>query len=238
MNTLRPIEHKNQRVLTTQQIAEGYGTDAKTISYNFNHNIERYQDGKHFYCLEGEELKQFKTNREFPESSKINKFYLWTEKGALLHAKSLNTDKAWQVYELLVDTYFKTKDLFTVPQTLPDALRLAADLAEKIEQDRPKVLFAETCMSSNESILIRELAKVCSKRGKTIGQNNLFRQIRKWGLLSSNNEPYQEYIERGYFEVIERPIHTSEGTILKLTTKVLPKGQTYIFKRLEKEAER
>ena len=59
--------------------------------------------------MEGEELKDFKTNHQFDESSRINKLYLWTEKGAFLHAKSLNTDTAWEVYDRLVDNYFNKK---------------------------------------------------------------------------------------------------------------------------------
>ena len=51
-----------------------------------------------------------RSNHPFDESSKINKLYLWTEKGALLHAKSLNTDKAWQAYDYLVDSYFKKQE--------------------------------------------------------------------------------------------------------------------------------
>ena len=109
MNDLKITEYKNIRVLTTQQIAEAYGTDSKVISNNFNRNRERYVEGKHFICLEGDELKVFKTNHHFDESSKINKLYLWTQKGAFLHAKSLNTDKAWEVYDQLVDSYFEKK---------------------------------------------------------------------------------------------------------------------------------
>lgn len=109
MNDLKITEYKNIRVLTTQQIAEAYGTDSKVISNNFNRNRERYVEGKHFICLEGDELKVFKTNHHFDESSKINKLYLWTQKGAFLHAKSLNTDKAWEVYDHLVDSYFEKK---------------------------------------------------------------------------------------------------------------------------------
>lgn len=56
-------------------------------------------EGKHFYCLTGEELKAFREIHELPKN--LNTLYLWTEKGALLHAKSLNTDKAWEVYDFL-----------------------------------------------------------------------------------------------------------------------------------------
>ena len=101
MNDLKVTEYNNNRVLTTQQIAEAYGTDNKTISYNFNHNKDRYVEGKHFICLSGDELRAFRENHDLPNN--LNKLYLWTEKGALLHAKSLNTDKAWEVYDYLVD---------------------------------------------------------------------------------------------------------------------------------------
>ncbi|MGN0348205.1 MAG: ORF6N domain-containing protein [Roseburia sp.] len=73
MDNLRITEYRGIRVLTTQQIAEAYETDAKVISNNYNRNKDRYIEGKHFICLEGSELKEFKTNHQFDESSKINK---------------------------------------------------------------------------------------------------------------------------------------------------------------------
>lgn len=105
---VQPVEHSNQRILTTQQIAVFYETTERRISENFNANKARYVEGKHYFCLEGEQLKAFKTTTEFPYSLKgVNKLYLWTEKGALMHAKSLNTDKAWEVYDELVETYYR-----------------------------------------------------------------------------------------------------------------------------------
>lgn len=109
MEKLQVIERENQRVLTTAVLAQEYETTEKVISNNFNRNKERYTNGKHYYCLEGKELKEFKTTIPQIEESlnKVNKLYLWTERGALLHAKSLNTDRAWEVYDILVETYFK-----------------------------------------------------------------------------------------------------------------------------------
>ena len=135
MNNLTVTEYKNIRVLTTQQIAEAYESDVRIISNNFNRNKERYVEGKHFVCLEGEELKAFKTNHHFDESSRINKLYLWTEKGAFLHAKSLNTDKAWEVYDRLVDEYFEKPKLPS--WTMDDKIQILAqgniELKEKID---------------------------------------------------------------------------------------------------------
>ncbi len=125
------VEIKGIRVLTSKQIAEGYETTTDTIKKNFTRNRSRFIQGKHYICLTGKELRDFKnkvtnchpvnneaknTNQDKNErgnSCLVEKnariLYLWTEKGALLHAKSLNTDKAWEVYDYLVDHYFRTQ---------------------------------------------------------------------------------------------------------------------------------
>lgn len=110
MNELQITELNGQRVLTTQQIAEGYGTTNKVISNNFNNNRARFEEGKHFILLMGEYLKEFLHSQNLGTQNKIRKLYLWTEKGALLHAKSLGTDEAWDMYDILVDTYFKVQE--------------------------------------------------------------------------------------------------------------------------------
>lgn len=112
MNTLTVIERENKRVMTTAVLADEYGTTEKVISNNFNNNKIRYEEGKHYFCLEGNELKKFKSESEnLGIAPNLNKLYLWTEKGAFLHAKSLNTDRAWEIYDVLVDTYFKKQDV-------------------------------------------------------------------------------------------------------------------------------
>lgn len=104
-------EVKGMKVLTTRQIAEAYGVSKDKIIYNFNYNKDRYVLGKHYIEVLGEELRRLKRTCEIQSSFKYAKtLYLWTEKGALLHAKSLNTDKAWEVYDYLVDFYFRAKE--------------------------------------------------------------------------------------------------------------------------------
>lgn len=111
MENLQVIEVKGKRVLTTKQIAELYGADVGTVQYNFRYNKKKYQLGKHYIEVSGEELKEMKRTSEIHSSLKqVKHLYLWTEKGALLHAKSLNTDKAWEVYDYLVDFYFRVKE--------------------------------------------------------------------------------------------------------------------------------
>ncbi len=123
---IQVIERQGVRVLTTAQLAECYGTDSKTIAHNYQRNKERYEEGKHYVCLKGAELQEFfaNANLALANQSKIRTLYLWTERGALLHAKSLNTDKAWEVYDQLVETYFRAKKAETALQNLSPQLQL------------------------------------------------------------------------------------------------------------------
>lgn len=102
------IYYNGQPMCTTEQLAQAYGADTNQLKNNFRNNKNRYKEGKHFILLQGEELNQVK-NLDL-----VNKhttaLYLWTERGAMLHAKSLNTDKAWEMYERLVDFYFQAKE--------------------------------------------------------------------------------------------------------------------------------
>lgn len=127
---LSPIENEGKRVLTTAQLAEAYGTDSKVISYNFNHNIKRYTEGKHYYCLTGDEKREFCNRHEIHDGSKATVFYLWTERGSLLHAKSLNTDKAWEVHDFLVENYFRAKE------NTPDYSALSPQLQFMIQMEQ------------------------------------------------------------------------------------------------------
>ncbi len=118
MQNLTVIKLKGQRVLTTRQLATAYETDVKVIQNNFSRNKERYVAGKHYIYMDRDELREVKTT--YPqfegELKRTSRTHFWTEKGALLHAKSLNTDKAWEVYEYLVDFYFRAKENAPEPQ--------------------------------------------------------------------------------------------------------------------------
>lgn len=134
MNGLTVTEYKDIRVLTTQQIARLYETEDRRISENFNANKSRYTEGKHYIKLESEELKQFlqSANSVVQNPSKVRVLYLWTEKGAFLHAKSLNTDKAWEVYENLVDFYFNKKKPLSIAEQIQILAKGNLELEQKI----------------------------------------------------------------------------------------------------------
>ena len=113
MSKLIPLEFKNQRIMTTKVLAEQFGTEENNIKTNFNRNKERFKEGKHYYQLQGEELKEFKrivTDSNDPSIKFASVLTLWTDRGVARHAKILDTDEAWEVYEELEDTYFRIKE--------------------------------------------------------------------------------------------------------------------------------
>lgn len=114
VESLSVITYQQQPVVTTDLLAKLYGTDDARIRQNFSRNEDRFIAGKHFHKLEGEALREFKRAQS---SSKIlcgvprnvNSLLLWTERGAARHAKMLDTEQAWEVFEKLEDCYFSVK---------------------------------------------------------------------------------------------------------------------------------
>lgn len=110
MNELQIIRYNNVPVITSKQIADAYGKNTKTITKDFNRNKQRYVEGKHYVVLTGQAKRDLINRGQFVSSSaKAKNLYLWTERGALMLAKSINTDVAWEAYERLVDFYFQKK---------------------------------------------------------------------------------------------------------------------------------
>jgi len=100
---------------------------------------------------------------------------------------------------------------FYVPQTMGEALRLAADLSDqnavlvqKVEADAPKVAFAEHVEAAQNSITFNRFAKILHAEGLNIGEFRLTDWLRRAGYLMFSNLPYQKYLSAGYFEVIEK----------------------------------
>ena len=99
---------------------------------------------------------------------------------------------------------------------------------ELIEEQRPKVEFAEALTSSTGSILIRDLAKLLTQNGVPIGQKRLFAWLRHNGyLFQRETRPIQRWVEQGLFDTSVTLVQTHHGTQERCTTKVTGKGQEY-----------
>ena len=105
----------------------------------------------------------------------------------------------------------------------------------KVELEEKTKIIKQIEISEN-SMLVRDVAKIASKNGIKIGEKKLYNILREWGLIFKNDTiPKQIYIDRGYFEVTEGTKEIKNKTFLYKTTKVTGKGQLYIIKRLLKE---
>lgn len=107
---------------------------------------------------------------------------------------------------------------------------------KKIEEMKPKAIFADAVSTSHTSILIGDLAKLICQNGVQIGQKRLFEWLRNNGYLvksgSSKNMPVQRYIEQGLFEVKESSIQNPDGSVrITRTTKISGKGQVYFVNK-------
>ena len=119
----RRVEFNGEPVLTTAQLARAYGVTPRVIKQNFVNNRDRFIEGKHYYKLEGAALAEFKAgaveNFDSVNGNRVENLdlvaartsclYLWTKRGCLRHCKSIGTDVAWDVFEVLEENYFRPK---------------------------------------------------------------------------------------------------------------------------------
>jgi len=141
----------------------------------------------------------------------------------------------------LVDRWQELEsNLPSIPQTYAEALQLAADQAKQIEQQQtiiaeqtPKVEFYNDVTGSTDTVSMSEVAKVLNIKG--MGRNKLFQFLRDESVLQHNNEPYQCFVDRGYFRIVESKYSKPAGsTHISLKTVVYQKGLDYIRKLLQK----
>ena len=209
MELPQTIEIKGSKVLTTKQIAEAYGVTKEKIIYNFNYNKDKYILGKHYIEVFGEELRRLKRTCEIQSSFKYAKsLYLWTEKGALLHAKSLNTDKAWQVYDYLVDFYFRTqeenlpekKEVVPVQTTTEPAKKKLAIPA----MDEPVFVFKNLLALAEEQGIMLKIKDLKGYDSYLKGQRIAIRK----------NQMFEKVVYEAAFELAHYFIHYDAGDMI------------------------
>lgn len=134
--------------------------------------------------------------------------------------------------ETLSDEELLSKALMVAQKKIDEKNELIAMQDSRIQEMRPKEIFADAVSASHTSILIGDLAKLICQNGYQIGQKRLFEWMRNKGYLikfgASRNMPMQRYIEQGLFEVKESNVQNPDGSVrITRTTKVTGKGQVY-----------
>ncbi|EGT4059185.1 TPA: phage antirepressor KilAC domain-containing protein [Clostridioides difficile] len=249
MNNLQVIERNNERVLTTQQLADVYETDSRNISNNFNNNKDKFIEGKHYFLLQGDDLKNFKgIHTEYENLKFASKMYLWTERGANRHCKILDTDKAWEQFDNLEETYFKVKESEQpkLPTTYKEALQHLIEQVEVneklqlegkmkdqvIKELKPKADYTDMILKNKGLVTITQIAKDYGMSGKEMNKilherGIQYKQSGQWLL-------YKQHQGKGYTHSETIDITRSDGmTDVKMTTKWTQKGRLFLYDLLK-----
>ena len=245
-------EYNGQRVVTFKDIDAVHQRPEGTARKRFYDNKKHFIEEEDYFIVKPSDVQMSEKR-----TSEINNrgTTLITESGYLMLVKSFTDDLAWSVQRELVNSYFRVQqiqailDSYMIDDPVKRAERwiqeqkerqaLEATVAvqnERIEEMRPKEIFADALTTSDKSILVGDLAKNLKQNGVQTGQTRLFAWLRNNGYLikygSSYNMPTQKSMELGLFETKETPIVHSDGHItVSFTVKITGKGQQYFVNK-------
>lgn len=145
--------------------------------------------------------------------------------------------------ESLSDDELLAKALMVAQNKIAERDKLIAQKQKRIDEMRPKEIFADAVTCSNTSILVGDLAKLLKQNGFHVGQNRLFEILRREGFLikggSSKNMPTQKSMEMKLFEIKESTVTNPDGSIRTTKTpKVTGRGQVYFINKFINEKSR
>jgi anti-repressor protein len=258
------IEHQNQRVLLTAQLVFVENgrvvTDSLMVAEVFkkshDHVIRdiRQQLVKLHEANEAEwGVTNFgETQYQNHQNGQWYPKYNMTEDAFVIVAMSYVTPEAMKMKIRFLDEFRHMKELLSKPRELTrmELIQLALEaerenvtLRAQAELDKPKVIFADAVSTSDDSILIRELAKLLRQNGINIGEKRLFEELRERGFLikqigSDRNSPTQRAMDMGLFRIKETSVVHSDGKVtISTTPKVTGKGQVYFVNLFKSEME-
>ncbi len=174
------VEYNFVPVMTSEQLADLYGTELIRIQQNHTRNKSKFIEGKHFYKVVGDELRQFKSSLTSSEivSQNAKHLILWTERGAARHAKILDTEQAWEVFEQLEDCYFNKKEISTntginelMPQTYLEALKAfvaSVEQKELIAKQRDHAIATKAEISDKKTATAMATASAKSRQAEKL----------------------------------------------------------------------
>lgn len=255
MKDLIPVKFNEEVVITTKMLAEVYECEDGNITWNFNHNKDKFIEGKHYYKVEGEELKNLRVCFSHLQiSPKTRTLYLWTKRGASRHCKMLGTDKAWDMFDSLEENYFNPKvaQLTEEDQAILSivnsstkaetalAIKNYKEIVEKPLQDTiekqsdtinellPAANYTKKVLEDNNTLLtITQIAKDFGMSGHAL--NDLLHDL---GVQYKQNGQwllYSKYQGKGYARTVQ-----SEVKNAKPQTKWTQKGKKFIHDILRK----
>ena len=173
--------------------------------------------------------------------------YLLTKKGCDMVANKMSGEKGVLFTATYINKFYemehqieKRNNQLALPKDYPSALRALANEYEAKQKAlaenaimKPKADFYDTVVSTESLLSMGDTAKLINKKG--VGRNNLYKILKARKILMADNIPYQQYIERGYFKVVENYYMAGDNKVITKTTYVKQKGVDYVRKLLSTE---
>ena len=209
----------------------------RMCEYGFSENIDYMMMDKNVLRSDGTKMPQVQHDAQLTiEMAKEICMLQRNEHGKQARQYFIQLEKDWNSPELVMARALKMAN-----SRIGSLEERTIHLEQKIEQDKPKVLFADAVSTSQNTILIGDLAKVLRQNGVEMGQTRLFQWLRENGYLikqkgSAYNMPTQKSMELGLFKIKETCITHSDGhTSINRTPKVTGKGQIYLINKILKK---
>ncbi len=209
----------------------------RMCEYGFSENIDYMMMDKNVLRSDGTKMPQIQHDAQLTiEMAKEICMLQRNERGKQARQYFIQLEKDWNSPELVMARALKMAN-----SRIGSLEERTIHLEQKIEQDKPKVLFADAVSTSQNTILIGDLAKVLRQNGVEMGQTRLFQWLRENGYLikqkgSAYNMPTQKSMELGLFKIKETCITHSDGhTSVNRTPKVTGKGQIYLVNKILKK---
>lgn len=206
----------------------------RMCEYGFSENIDYMMMDKNVLRSDGTKMPQIQHDAQLTiEMAKEICMLQRNERGKQARQYFIQLEKDWNSPELVMARALKMAN-----NRIGSLEERTVHLEQKIEKDKPKVLFADAVSVSGSAILIGDLAKILRQNGVEMGQTRLFQWLRENGYLikqkgSSYNMPTQKSMELGLFKIKETCVTHSDGHIsVNRTPKVTGKGQAYFINKI------
>ena len=250
---LEVLEYKDTWSLSDRQVAEGFGVTQEAVRKQRTQGATEYIEGVHYYYKDmyhdGKGGLIESMDKSGGGSRNTQKMVFWTKKGIITLGFKLNKTPQTIAFRDWASDYILNSNNHPTIQELLDNPRSLAELAlryaDTLEQNKrletqavenkPYIAYAKTIEVSKGDLKIGDYAKLlCNKdKGIATGQNRLFKLMRELNILKSDNNPYQEYLNRGYFKVTQQPFTKPNGEqCLSLRPLITPKGQVKLAEKL------
>lgn len=231
MNELINVNYDNERItLSARELHEFLEVStryndwiARMCEYGFDVNVDYQTITQKRVTAQGNETT-YQDHQITLDMAKEIAMIQRSDKGKQARQYFLELEKKWNSPEYIMN------------RALEYSRKQVDQLKLENQEMKPKVLFADAVSTSEQSILIGQLAKLIKQNGYDIGQNRLFQWMREHDYLIKSgqrkNQPTQKAMDLELFEIKERTLNNPDGSVrITLTTKVTGKGQIYFVNK-------